>query len=53
MQSLPAYFLAFSVISSTAFAEMASAQQMPVTAKNNAAAEDKAIFVHFGASWHH
>ena len=41
----------FSVITSLAYAEAPTADQVLSTAKAKAVAEHKAIFVHFGASW--
>src|ERR1035441_5597850 len=41
----------FAVTTSLAYAEAPTADQMLAPAKVKAAAEHKAIFVHFGASW--
>jgi len=51
MKSLPAIFLVLSLMTSASLAETPSAEQVLTAAKTKAAAEQKAIFVHFGASW--
>src|SRR5664280_1190964 len=51
MRAIIPVLAAFSVISSIAYAEAPTADQVLAPAKAKAAAEHKAIFVHFGASW--
>ncbi len=51
MKSLAAFFLMLSLLTSASLAETPSAEQILAGAKTKAAAEQKAIFVHFGASW--
>src|ERR1019366_10129758 len=51
MRSIIPVLAVFSVISSLASAETPTADQVLAPAKAKAAAEHKAIFLHFGASW--
>ena len=51
MRAIIAVLAAFSVIASFASAETPTADQVLAPAKAKAAAEHKAIFLHFGASW--
>jgi thioredoxin-related protein len=51
MKSFAVCLLVLSLMEGSALAETPSAEQVLATAKTRAAAEQKAIFVHFGASW--
>jgi thioredoxin-related protein len=51
MKLLPAIFLTLSLMASASLAETSSTEQVLTGAKSKAAAEQKVIFVHFGASW--
>lgn len=51
MRILPVLFLALPLMTSVSLAETPSADKIMADAKAKAAAEQKAIFVHFGASW--
>jgi thioredoxin-related protein len=51
MKITSALLAAISLIALTAFAEPPSSDQVIAEAKAKAAAEQKAIFLHFGASW--
>ena len=51
MKTIPAVLAAFSVTTLLAYAEAPTAGQILSQAQAKAAAERKAIFVHFGASW--
>ena len=50
MKLLPV-ILMLSLMSSASWAETPSTEQVLAGAKSKAAAEQKVIFVHFGASW--
>ena len=51
MRPITPIFAALTVSTLLAFAEAPTAEQILAPAKSKAAAEHKAIFVHFGASW--
>src|SRR5438445_4072345 len=51
MKTMGLLMLALALTSGSAFAGTASADEVLVLAKEKALAEDKAIFLHFGASW--
>lgn len=51
MKAIIPILAVFSIITARAYAEAPSADQLLSTAEAKAAAEHKAIFVHFGASW--
>lgn len=51
MRAFPAVFLAVVLTTSVSLAETPSSDSLMAAAKTKAALEQKAIFVHFGASW--
>ena len=51
MRAITPVLALFAVLPVLAYAEAPTADQLLASAKAKAAAEHKAIFVHFGASW--